>query len=120
MTTPNHLNPLDPDLVAEQNGREVEVHTAREALQAIDELKKCKKGYAWLIERFTDKAADYHRAAIEGKTPEEREIARLIYLKFKEEIIPMIDIDEENHRRTVQEAQMETASSRDRTGLPSF
>lgn len=95
--------PLDPEFIEQQTNRALEETTAREGLTAIDDLKKAKKGYAYLQRRLQEKAADFHNEAIEGETPEKREMARLIYKKFKEEIIPMIEIDEENHRQTLGE-----------------
>lgn len=79
-----------------------ERHTALVALAGIDDLKRAKKGYAYVQGRLADKAKMFHDKAIDGDTPEEREVNRLVYQIFKNEIIPMVDIDEENHRRTLQ------------------
>ena len=98
----NPTNPLNPELVREQSDRDAEITTARVGLEAIDELKRCKKGYPYLLERLAYKAKEFQRLAIEGATPEERDVSRLIYLKFHQEIIPMLDRDEENHRKTLQ------------------
>lgn len=78
-----------------------ERHTAMVALSGIDDLKKAKKGYVYLQGRLAEKAKTFHDKAIDGTTPEEREVNRLVYQIFKNEIIPMVDIDEENHRRTL-------------------
>lgn len=94
-------NPFSPEEVDARHNSEVELNTARLGLQAIDELKKTKHGYPYLVERLEDRAKEFLQKALSGPTAEEREVGRLIYKCFQDEIIPMLDRDEEMHRRTV-------------------
>lgn len=85
----------------QQLANAAEMATAQKALIAIEELKKCPRGYAYLKERLKEKGEEFRNKAIDGDTAEIREANRLAYQIFKNEIIDMIDIDEANHLKTI-------------------